>query len=332
MEESKDFIYKLHEGHLFRCVVPYEHQYITHCKERWREQNILSMFIKEFKAYSEDYYRESILTGKIQVNLKKVGLDYTLKNGDTINHKASRNEPPILAEHIKIVFESENLLVVKKPASMPVHPSGAYYKNSMIYILQHEMKLWPAYLVHRLDRVTSGIILLAKNSKSAAEATKLFQTDTMQKYYVARVKGNFPHLHYQLNAGITCLDHKNGVYAVDPLGKPSSTIFKKFFYDSESDQTVLECQPLTGRTHQIRVHLSHLNHPIANDIAYGGTLLNPVSVPEVNYKLQCGAHQIELENTKQVEIWLCSYRYVLTQNLDFSIPMPEWAQPGYKLI
>lgn len=332
MEESKDFIFKLHDNHLFRCVIPYEHQYTTHCKERWRDQNILSTFLKEFKAYSEDYYRSSILNGQIQVNLKAVPLTYTLKNGDTIYHKALRNEPPVLAHRIKVLFDSPNLIVVYKPASMPVHPSGAYYKNSMLYILQHEMHLWPLHLIHRLDRVTSGIILLAKNSKSASEATKLFQTDTMQKYYVARVKGNFPHLHYELAAGISCVDHKNGIYTVDQAGKPSTTSFKKLFYDPESDQSVLECQPLTGRTHQIRVHLTYLSHPIANDIAYGGELINPVSVPEVNYKLQSGEHKIELDNTKQVEIWLCSYRYVLTPNLDFSIPLPDWAQPGYKVI
>lgn len=331
MDPASDYTYKLSGGHEFRCVTPYEHNYITHCKERWRNRGILELFLSEFRAYNESYYTNAILSGRILVNLKKVSLDYILKNGDTITHKATRNEPPVLSTPIKIVFDSENFLVVHKPASMPVHPSGAYNKNSMIYILENEMNYKSLHLIHRLDRVTSGLILLAKNSVTAAEATKLFQSDDMQKYYVARVRGWVKEQEFEVDGAIVCVDHKNGVYKVQAGGKESKTRFKVLFYDRKSDMTVLRCQPLTGRTHQIRVHLTYIGHPIANDVGYGGSLIDPVIVPEVNFRIHDGTDGIELDSTKQVEIWLCSYRYILTPNLNFSIPLPAWAHPDFSI-
>lgn len=326
MENQPEYEIQVLDGIEYRCVKPYDHNYVTHCKERWRDMNILTMFLKEFKAYSEEYYRQAITLGLIQVNYKKVALDYILRNGDTITHTATRSEPPVFNRPIKIIHDSPNLLIVYKPASMPVHPSGAYYKNSMLYILQNEMSYKELHLIHRLDRVTSGIIVLTKNSRTAASLTRLFEKSTLKKYYLARVKGKFPTDSMEIKEKILCVDHKNGVYKVDPAGKDSYTIVKHMFYDEKTDESVVECRLITGRTHQIRVHLSYIGHPIANDICYGGQCSNPPIVPDAYYKLRFGDQVVKLEKTSQLEIFLCSYRYILTQNLDFSAPQPLWAQ------
>jgi 23S rRNA-/tRNA-specific pseudouridylate synthase len=130
----------------------------------------------------------------------------------------------------------------------------------------------------------------------------------------------------EIKEKILCVDHKNGVYKVDPAGKDSYTIVKHMFYDEETDESVVECRLITGRTHQIRVHLSYIGHPIANDICYGGQCSSPPTVPDAYYKLRFGDQVVKLEKTAQLEIYLCSYRYILTQNLDFSAPQPPWAQ------
>lgn len=329
MELAEEYVTKELNGVMFRCVKPYDHTYLTYCKERWRNRNIFTMFLTEFKAYDEGYYKEAIQSGLIQVNSQVVDLDYTLRNGDKITHSALRNEPPVLNTAIQIISDLPNILVVHKPSSMPVHPSGAYYKNSMLYILEHEMGFSQLHLIHRLDRLTSGIIILAKNPKMASTLTSFFQSHSTKKYYVARVKGNFPYLYKEINEKIACLSHKDGVYKVDPMGKHSITLVKKMFYDAEADESVLECQLLTGRTHQIRVHLSHLGYPIANDVCYGGQLLNPIEAPESLFRLEHGNKKISLDSTKQMEIWLHSFRYVLTQNLDFSTLLPNWALHKY---
>ena len=329
MEDSQEYEIKELHNVFFRCVKPYDHSYVTHCKERWRDKNIFKMFLSEFKAYDEAYYSEAISTGSIQVNSHRVGLDYTLRNGDKLTHTALRNEPPVLHHQIAIAYSLPNILVVSKPSSMPVHPSGAYYKNSMIYILEHEMGYKNLHPIHRLDRVTSGLIILAKNPQTASTLTSLFQSHTTKKYYVARVKGNFPFLETEINQKIMCVSHKDGVYRVDERGKESVTRVRKMFYDEESKQSVLECQPLTGRTHQIRVHLSYLGYPIANDVCYGGDMLNPIEAPEALFRLEHGNKKVSLDSTKQMEIWLHSFRYVVTQNLDFSIPLPQWALHKY---
>ena len=244
------------------------------------------MFLTEFKAYDEAYYKEAISLGLIQVNSQRVDLSYILRNGDTITHSALRNEPPVLNTRIIIACDLPNILVVNKPSSIPVHPSGAYYKNSMIYILEHEMGFKNLHLVHRLDRVTSGLIILAKNPQTANVLTSMFQSHTTQKYYVARVKGNFPYIDKVINEKIMCISHKEGIYKVNDSGKESITRVKKLFYDSIHNESVVECKPLTGRTHQIRVHLSYIGYPIANDTCYGGEMLNPIQSPESLFRLE----------------------------------------------
>ena len=228
----------------FRCVKPYDHSYVTHCKERWRNRNIFSIFLSEFKAYSEDYYRDAILSGSIQVNSTNISLDYILRNGDTITHSALRNEPPIYNKKIKILSDLPNILVISKPSSMPVHPSGAYYKNSMLYILEHEMNYKNLHLVHRLDRVTSGIIILAKNPQAASTLTRLLQSSFTKKFYVARVKGNFPYLAKTIDEKILCVSHKDGVYKVNDAGKESVTYVEKKFYDEKTDHTLIDLMPI----------------------------------------------------------------------------------------
>jgi RluA family pseudouridine synthase len=329
MEAKQDYEKKEFEGVEFRYVRPYDYNYITHCKERWRNRTIISVFLNEFKAYSEEYYREAITSGNIQVNNLQVTSDYILRNGDTITHSALRNEPPVLSTPIKILYDLPNLLIVNKPSSLPVHPSGAYYKNSLIHILEFEMGYKSLHLIHRLDRVTSGILILAKNPQIAAKVTKLFQSHSTQKYYIARVKGNFPYKEKEVNEKILCISHKEGIYIVDDKGKDSTTFIRKIFYDPISHQSVVECQPITGRTHQIRVHLKFLGYPIANDVCYGGENISPIESPDNLYKLQFGNKKIHLEATKQMQIWLHSFRYVLTQNLNFCTELPDWALNKY---
>ena len=152
------------DGTSLRCVTPYSFSFKTFCKQRWRNRSILDIFSTEFKAYTEEYYREAIETGAITVDGRKVGCEYVVRNGDSLEHQTMRHEPPVLNVNIEVAFDLPNIVVVCKPPSIPTHESGAYYHNSMIKILEHERGYHDLRAIHRLDRVTSGLVVLAKNS------------------------------------------------------------------------------------------------------------------------------------------------------------------------
>lgn len=318
------------QGVELRCVLPYAYEFKSFCKQRWRDRPLLEIFLSEFKAYDEAYYREAISNGSITVSGKQVDTDYIVRDGDSIEHRTVRHEPPVLNIPISIEFDLPNMIIVCKPPSIPTHECGAYYRNSLIRILQTETGLDGLRAIHRLDRVTSGLVVLAKNSETAGRLVELMKSEECEKWYVAKVIGNFPDGEQRCNAAITCLSEKNGVYGIDPAGKTCETWFYKETYYSASNTSVVRCRPITGRTHQIRLHLQHLGYPIANDTCYGGKCTEPaVSIPFSGLKrvkLEGGGKTVEMDETRLVMIFLHAYRYKLTQNLDFTIGWPRWAQ------
>ena len=152
------------KGHV-RSVVPYIQEFITFAKGRWIGRELLEIFTREFGGHPRNYWINAIEGGRVKVNSKVVNKSYRLKNGDAILHRTHRHEPPVFGR-ITFVGESEYCLAVSKPPSMPMHPSGAYRFNSLENILKAEPLVPsqpPLYLVHRLDRVTSGLVIFAKS-------------------------------------------------------------------------------------------------------------------------------------------------------------------------
>ena len=251
------------------------------CKERWRGREILEIFRDEFRDRPPEYYAKSIEEGAIQLNGKAVESTKTkVKNGDMISHTLHRHEPPVTAQPIGIVHEDEDVVVINKPAGVPVHPAGRYNYNSLIEIMRAERgQGFTPLPCNRLDRLTSGVMFIAKHKKSAEDLTVQLMKRSIRKEYVARVTGEFPEGEVLCEQPILQISPKLGLNRVRANGKDAKTVFRRLAYypptlngqGRREGYSIVRCLPLTGRTHQLRVHLQYLGHPITNDPIYSNS-------------------------------------------------------------
>jgi 23S rRNA-/tRNA-specific pseudouridylate synthase len=133
----------------------------------------------------------------VQVNGKVISSAYVLKSNDQITHRNHRHEPPVSAGKISILADSKDFIAVNKPSSIPVHPSGRYRHNCLLHILRKEIhpngQLGdPLYALHRLDRLTSGVIILCKDRSKISRVMKQFKSQMIGKEYICIVDGEFP--------------------------------------------------------------------------------------------------------------------------------------------
>ncbi|EJT97028.1 pseudouridine synthase [Dacryopinax primogenitus] len=240
-------------------------------KGRWWNREILELISTEFRDRSLEYYRFALAAGVTTINGRRAKPGDIVRNGDRIQNVVHKHEPPVTGRVQVISGEKErerDLIVVMKPGSVPVHAAGRYYKNSLLEIIKSDFGLDKVYTVNRLDRLTSGLMLIATTPQRASELCKQFAENKVQKSYLARVAGKFPDGETTVSEPLLTIDRQMGLVVVHPSGKPSLTHFRLLSYSARTNTSLLLCQPRTGRTHQIRVHLQWLGFPIANDPVY----------------------------------------------------------------
>ncbi|RXN17151.1 RNA pseudouridylate synthase domain-containing 2 [Labeo rohita] len=261
------------EGGL-RKVYPYYFDFTTYCKGRWIGKTLLEVFKNEFRAESMDYYNKAVKEGRIKLNGTPVDdLNIILKNNDFMRNTVHRHEPPVIGKPLEVLVDDGEVVVVDKPASLPVHPCGRYRHNTVIFILGKEKGLSGLHTVHRLDRLTSGVLLFARTLEVSKKLDAMVRERQLEKEYVCRVEGEFPEGEVVCEEPILVVSFRVGLCRVDPKGKESRTVFQRLSYNGRS--SVVRCLPLTGRTHQIRVHLQFLGFPILNDPIYGSSAWGP---------------------------------------------------------
>ncbi|KAM5177675.1 pseudouridylate synthase RPUSD2 [Callospermophilus lateralis] len=261
------------EGGL-RKVRPYYFDFRTYCKGRWVGHSLMHVFSTEFRAQPLAYYEAAVRAGRLHLNEEPVqDLSIVLKDNDFLRNTVHRHEPPVTAEPVRLLAENEDVVVVDKPSSIPVHPCGRFRHNTVIFILGKEHQLKELHPLHRLDRLTSGVLMFAKTAVVSERIHEQVRDRQLEKEYVCRVEGEFPAEEVTCKEPILVVSYKVGVCRVDPQGKPCETVFQRLSYNGRS--SVVRCRPLTGRTHQIRVHLQFLGHPILNDPIYNSVAWGP---------------------------------------------------------
>lgn len=170
-------------------------------------------------------------------------------------------------EPLEIIYEDEDLVVVNKPAGLlsvmgrlPEHQDSAYLR-----ILE---KFPTAKVTHRLDMATSGLLMFAKHRDAEVAVSKMFQARTIKKYYIALVQGQIQAEGSVEVPLITDWENRPRQMVHFELGKQAKTIFQLMKYDAETDQSRVRLEPVTGRSHQLRVHMMHIGHPIMGDKLY----------------------------------------------------------------
>lgn len=175
-----------------RKVYPYYFTFTTFTKGRWIGEKVIDVFSREFRAHPQEEYERAIISGSLTVNHEKVPVDYKLHHNDLMSNTVHRHEVPVVQQPIEIIHLDDDICVVNKPASIPVHPCGRYRHNTVVFIMAKEYNLRELKPIHRLDRLTSGLLLLGRNSKKAREMETHISSRQVQKEYVCRTEGKFP--------------------------------------------------------------------------------------------------------------------------------------------
>lgn len=246
-----------------------------------------------FNQFSRVIWQNQIKKGNVLVNGNPVDPRYQLKAGETVTYKipeklSNLHPAPCSLPPLDIIFENQDVLVINKPAGMVVHPAHANTEGTVVHqILAYDKDIAKAVydptkqisllrpgIVHRLDKDTSGVMIVAKNSGSMTYLAKQIQNHTAQKTYVALLFGHFEQneitVHNWLNRDIG--DRRKMAVVTPEKGRESKTDFriKALLTNSKGDMvTLVEAMPITGRTHQIRIHAAHLGHPVLGDQVYG---------------------------------------------------------------
>ena len=237
--------------------------------ETGRIDVVLSNMLEE----SRSKVQRKIKDGKVLVNNKEISCNYQVAKGDIIElfkeevtSNLEKNKIPL-----DIVFEDENLLIINKQSGLVVHPAPGHMNDTLVNALLVDYPLTDDLLrpgiVHRLDKDTSGLMLVAKNEETKEALSLMLKKKEVKRTYLALVEGVIKPARGTIDAPIGRDPKDRLKMKVMAGGKEAVTHFKVL--KRYQNKTLIECQLDTGRTHQIRVHLAYINHPVVNDPVYG---------------------------------------------------------------
>jgi UPF0176 protein len=217
--------------------------------------------------------------GHVRFQGEPLTADTVVREGQRLEHHEGVVVEPEVATDIRLIFEDSALVVVDKPAPLPAHPSGRFNRNSLESFLAEVYRPEKLRMAHRLDAHTTGLMVLSRTHRVARQLQPQFEARRVQKRYLALIDGEPPQDEFICREPITRSPGERGSRDVGRDGLPAETLFRVL--DRQTDgRSLVEARPLTGRTHQIRVHLWQMGWPIVGDPLYlPNRQLQPVESP-----------------------------------------------------
>ncbi len=252
-----------------KIVSPYDHTYVFRVKKKESGVSILELMSTRFPFRSKEDWQKRIRSGVIKVNDTTVDELKVIRVNDNISHRNIGVTEPSVPNDISVLRQGPGYLIVDKSAPIPMHAGGRYNRNTVVDILS-EKGYGPLHIVHRLDAVTSGYLLLGRSPEFARQFSRVMSDGGIRKTYEAIVSGVPSEDSITIDRGIKrdrgflfkCSD--------DADSKKAITKFRVIHRGDGWSQ--IACEPVTGRTHQIRLHLAEWGYPIWDDYVYNKTM------------------------------------------------------------
>ncbi|MFA5983404.1 MAG: 23S rRNA pseudouridine(955/2504/2580) synthase RluC [Methylococcaceae bacterium] len=285
------------------------------------DQRLDNFLITRLKGVPKSRIYRIVRKGEVRVNKGRVEVNYRLIAGDIVRipplRLAEKPEVAFISNNLRdslaaqILFEDEAFLVLNKPAGYPVHGGSGINCGIIEGLRQIRPNAHFLELVHRLDRDTSGCLLIAKKRSALRSLHEQFREDQVQKTYLALLAGQWAKVQQRVTAPLQKNINKGGerMVVVSQTGKPAETMFKRLKLFLEA--TLVEASPKTGRTHQIRVHAAWLGHPIVSDERYG--------LDEVNQQFKKKGYKRLFLHAEKL-----TFRHPVTgENMTIKAPLPK---------
>lgn len=247
-----------------------------------------------------EYWVSECEQNRITYKHNPISADAIVRSGWRIEHHLPQTTEPAVNNRIRVLYEDDVIIAVDKPAPLPMHPCGRFNRNTLDYIINQVYVDEQIRILHRLDANTTGVVIMAKKKSAAQFIHPQFVNQQVDKTYLARVQGHPSEDHFYCEASISSEASVAGSRNINDEGRTACTSFK--LLQCFNDQTsLIQCKPKTGRTNQIRIHLSHLGFPIIGDPTYNseGDLTQSLELGEPPMCLHAYRLEFIHPNTKE---------------------------------
>ena len=269
------------------------------------------------------YWIDECALGRICRDGHPLTADSVVRAGMRIEHLISQVVEPDVNAEVRWIFEDNYIVVVNKPAPLPVHPCGRFNRNTLIHMLDQvygQQRLRPA---HRLDANTTGVTVFSRTREVARRLQPLFEQGKVEKVYLTKVMGLPSAAEFECDAPIARQPHRSGSRLIENDGGLAAKTHFRLIKNVDDQHSLLECRPITGRTNQIRAHLAHLGLSIVGDVVYqqdSDSRSRTELVPTATIKLG--------DPPLCLHAWKISFPHPYNNTpLNFTAPLPSWYSP-----